>query len=148
VVVTYHTTSPHGSMWLVNEGTGAWTSFGFNQPSSPLPNTSYAGDTAEWVVERPQIGGVLADLENYGSNFFIFPSTNSGGLAYGAGNYNRQFPNVLSPLGSGRGLSGVDPHIDVIYERPLRYYRFLPGRPGNPLGRRWGARSTPRIGHE
>jgi len=65
IVVTYHTSSPHGNAFISNQSTGQYVAVGFDQPSSSAPNTAYAGSSADWVVERPTVGYNLVDLTNY-----------------------------------------------------------------------------------
>jgi len=60
--VWYTTSSPHGHAYLLNFTTGVAVSIGFNQPAGNAP---YAGDSVEWIVERPEVGGSLANLTNY-----------------------------------------------------------------------------------
>ncbi len=61
VEVWYTTTSPHGNVYLVNLTTESSVAFGINPP----PGTSFAGDSVEWIVERPSVNGALANLANY-----------------------------------------------------------------------------------
>jgi hypothetical protein len=87
--VYYTTTSPYGHAFLLNEVSHQSTLVGFNPPSG----TVYEGNSAEWIVERPEIGGSLTDLPNYanmiltlaeaydGTNFY-FPSSVPAGTIY------------------------------------------------------------------
>jgi hypothetical protein len=59
--VWYTTTSPHGHVYLANYTLYTAASYGFNPPSG----TIFAGNSAEWVMERPGVNGGLADLTNY-----------------------------------------------------------------------------------
>jgi len=54
--------SSPGYAVLCNDTTDACSSVGFSPPAG----TTYAGNSAEWIVERPEVNGVLADLPNYG----------------------------------------------------------------------------------
>jgi hypothetical protein len=65
--VWYTTSSPYGHAQLLNDITDQTETFGFNPPSG----TTYVGNSAEWVMERPMItvGGALADLPNYGYSY-------------------------------------------------------------------------------
>jgi hypothetical protein len=67
ITVTYNTTSPHGTAYISDQTTGYYYSVGFNQPSGNA-GTSYAGSSAEWIVERPteEPSGTLYDLGDYG----------------------------------------------------------------------------------
>jgi hypothetical protein len=62
----YYSSSPYGRALLVNEVAQQYVSVGFNPPSG----TTYEGNSAEWIMERPTVNGSLADLPNYGSIFF------------------------------------------------------------------------------
>jgi hypothetical protein len=87
--VYYTTSSPYGHAVLLNEVTHQSTVVGFNPPAG----TTYEGNSAEWIVERPTINGSLADLPNYanviptlaeaydGTNFY-FPSSVPAGTLY------------------------------------------------------------------
>ena len=83
VEVWYTTTSPYGHAQWFNATTATATSVGFNPPSG----TNYVGNSAEWVVERPTVGGLLSDLANVNDTFldgyayngttFYYPGSNS-----------------------------------------------------------------------
>ena len=72
ISVTYHTTSPHGSAFIVNNTTGQYVPVGFDQPVGS-PGSTYAGTSAEWVLERPGYIGIsdLENLANYASNTYM-----------------------------------------------------------------------------
>jgi len=60
-VEVWHTSSTQGYAYLVNYSTNQSVSVGFTAyPGYPL-----RGNSAEWVVERPTVGGSLANLTNY-----------------------------------------------------------------------------------
>jgi hypothetical protein len=60
-VEVWHTSSTQGYAYLVNENTGQYVDIGFTAyPGHPL-----IGNSAEWVVERPSVGGTLATLSDY-----------------------------------------------------------------------------------
>jgi hypothetical protein len=63
VQVWYTTTSPYGHAYWADYRTGASASVAFNPPSG----TTYEGNSAEWIVERPTVSGSPSDLANYGS---------------------------------------------------------------------------------
>jgi peptidase A4-like protein len=69
--------SPQGSANLENNVTNQTTSIGFNPPSG----TTYEGNSAEWIMERPTVDGALADLPNYATMYF------SAFAEVGTGNY-------------------------------------------------------------
>ena len=50
----------------MNDTTGVHTSFTFNAPAG----TTLTGNTAEWIVERPGIGGATSQLAAFGDVFF------------------------------------------------------------------------------
>jgi Peptidase A4 family len=66
--VWYTTSAPYGHAYLVNYTLQQSQSYAFNPPSG----TNFVGDTAEWVVERPTVGGSLPDLTNYVADPFNF----------------------------------------------------------------------------
>jgi hypothetical protein len=51
---------------LTNRTTGASTSFSFNAPA----NTKLVGNSAEWIVEAPTVGGAQSAIADYGEVFF------------------------------------------------------------------------------
>lgn len=71
-VEVWHTSATQGYAYLVNYNTNQSVEIGFKAPSG----TSLKGNSAEWIVERPEIGGALATLTNYISDYF------SDGYAY------------------------------------------------------------------
>lgn len=87
VTVWYTTSSPHGIAYIVDYTDQQATVIGFNPPSG----TTYVGNSAEWVVERPTVNGALADLTNYTANPWDFA------YAYGNGNY---YYGTSSPSGT------------------------------------------------
>jgi hypothetical protein len=88
--VWYTTTAPYGHAYLVNYTLNQSATYSFNPPSG----TTFEGDTAEWVMERPTVGGSLPDLTNYvadpfndayaynGSSFYYPSSSPSGTTIY------------------------------------------------------------------
>jgi len=59
-VEVWHTSPTQGYAYLVNENNNQVVEVGFTAPSG----TSLVGNSAEWVVERPTVGG-LTTLTNY-----------------------------------------------------------------------------------
>ncbi|HUL28283.1 MAG TPA: G1 family glutamic endopeptidase [Streptosporangiaceae bacterium] len=72
------------AVFMVNRSSGAATSFGIQAPKG----TQLAGNSAEWVVERPEVGGALANLADYGSVFFFNADAWDGAAVLDAGNGN------------------------------------------------------------
>jgi Peptidase A4 family len=67
---------------LLNVTTGTHTGFAFNAPAG----TTLAGNTAEWILERPGINGSTAQLPNFGEIYFDGASaTTSANQAEDAG---------------------------------------------------------------
>lgn len=65
-VEVWHTSSTQGYAYLVNETTNQYFDIGFTAyPGYPL-----VGNSAEWVVERPTVGGSLATLTQYTDDVF------------------------------------------------------------------------------
>jgi hypothetical protein len=61
-VEVWHTSPTQGYAYLVNYNTNQYTgSIGFTAPAG----TTLRGNSAEWVVERPSVGGSLTTLTNY-----------------------------------------------------------------------------------
>jgi len=60
-VEVWHTSSTQGYAYIVNENTGSYVDIGFTAyPGYPLK-----GNSAEWVVEAPTVGGSLATLTDF-----------------------------------------------------------------------------------
>ena len=59
--VWYTTSSPHGHADLVNFTLQQSQTYAFNPP----PGTTFVGNSAEWILERPSLGIILSDLTNY-----------------------------------------------------------------------------------
>lgn len=76
VSVTYYTSSPNATAFIDDYTTGYYVSVSYNQPSGN-PGSSYQGSTAEWVVERPMVGGSIANLADYGTSFYMEGTYNS-----------------------------------------------------------------------
>jgi hypothetical protein len=60
-------TTTEATTFLLNEGTGAYTSATFPAPGT----TTLQGNSAEWIVEDPDVGGVESPFPNFGSTVFI-----------------------------------------------------------------------------
>jgi len=65
-VEVWSTSSTAGHAYLVNYNTNQYVIINFSAP----PGTQLIGNSAEWVVERPTIGGSYATLANYISDYF------------------------------------------------------------------------------
>jgi hypothetical protein len=65
-VEVWSTSSAAGHAYLVNYNTNQYVTINFSAP----PGTHLVGNSAEWIVERPSIGGSLATLTNYISDYF------------------------------------------------------------------------------
>lgn len=86
VEVWYTTTSPYGHAQFFNASTAKATSVAFNPPSG----TTYVGNSAEWVLERPTVSGALSDLANvndvfldgyaYDGTTYYYPGSNPTNL--------------------------------------------------------------------
>jgi peptidase A4-like protein len=55
-----------GSVFLMNPATAHYVSFLLNAPSG----TVLRGDSAEWIVERPEVNGNVQPLPHYGAVYF------------------------------------------------------------------------------
>lgn len=60
-VEVWHTSPTQGYAYLVNYDTNQSTEVGFTAP----PGVSLVGNSAEWVVEAPTVGGSLATMVDY-----------------------------------------------------------------------------------
>jgi len=65
-VEVWSTSSTAGHAYLVNYNTNQYVTINFSAP----PGTHLVGNSAEWIVERPSIGGTYATLANYISDYF------------------------------------------------------------------------------
>ncbi len=65
-VEVWNTSATQGYAYLVNYNNNQAVEIGFTAPSG----TKLVGNSAEWVVERPGVGGGLATLDNYISDYF------------------------------------------------------------------------------
>jgi hypothetical protein len=77
--------STTATVFFANRTNGATTSFAFNAPAG----TSLTGNSAEWVVEAPTVGGAQSSIADYGEVFFnsCEAVTNTGTIAKaGTGN--------------------------------------------------------------
>jgi len=66
--VWYTTAAPYGNAYLVNYTLQQAATYAFNPPAG----TTYVGNSAEWIVERPGVNGGLANLTNYVADPFNF----------------------------------------------------------------------------
>jgi hypothetical protein len=65
-VEVWSTNATAGHAYVVNYNTNQSVNLAFSAPSG----TKLIGNSAEWVVERPSVGGSLATLTNYIEDFF------------------------------------------------------------------------------
>ena len=74
--------STSASLYFTNRTTGASTSLSFNAPAG----TKLTGNSAEWVVEAPTVGGAQSAIADYGQVFFNVceATTNNGTVVNGA----------------------------------------------------------------
>jgi hypothetical protein len=75
--VWYTTSAPNGHAYIVDYTTQQSTGVNFSIPGG----TTYQGNSAEWILERPGIGGGLANLANYVADQWNIA------YAYAGGNY-------------------------------------------------------------
>jgi hypothetical protein len=71
-VEVWNTSATNGYAYLYNISTGQTAEYNLTPPSG----TTLVGNSAEWIVERPGVGGGLATLANYGLDYM------SGAAAY------------------------------------------------------------------
>jgi hypothetical protein len=70
--------------FLTNRTTGDSTSLSFDAPSG----TTLMGNSAEWIVEAPTVGGQQSSLADYGEVFFSVCETMLGTLGTGGTTVN------------------------------------------------------------
>ncbi len=78
--------STYATLFFTNRTTGASTSFSFNAPAG----TQLVGNSAEWIVEAPTVGGAQSAIADYGEVFFNVCEavTNNGTLINGGSGNN------------------------------------------------------------
>jgi Peptidase A4 family len=86
-VEVWNTSATQGYAYLVNYNTDQTVEVGFAAPSS----AHFIGNSFEWVVERPTVGGSLATLTNYISDYF----SDCYGVTWGGTRYT---PSTSSAL--------------------------------------------------
>ncbi len=73
VQVTYNASSSSGTIYFDNYTTGVAGSIGLKMPNG----TTYMGNSAEWVLERPEVNGSLATLPSFVADTFTNAQTQS-----------------------------------------------------------------------
>lgn len=97
-VEVWHTSSTQGYAYLVNYNTDQAVEVGF----TAARGTSLIGNSAEFVVERPTVGGTLATLTNYIADpFWTAYAYTEGSVLYDPGNAKK----VIMLDGSGKAIS-------------------------------------------
>jgi hypothetical protein len=59
-------TATHATVYFTNQSQGVGTRFEITPPSG----TRLTGNVAEWIVERPTVGGAVANLTDYAACYF------------------------------------------------------------------------------
>jgi hypothetical protein len=65
-VAVWAVSATKGKIFIENLNQGAMTAVTFTAP----PGTTLLGESAEWIVERPEVGGKLATLAKYTADYF------------------------------------------------------------------------------
>lgn len=99
VICTTGAGATTASVFVANRSSGAATSFAIQPPKG----TQLVGNSAEWVVERPEIDGALSNLADYGSVFFFNANSYDGSAILDAGNGN----NIDMTAGSSVVSEGI-----------------------------------------
>ena len=86
-VEVWSTSSTQGYAYLVNLNTNQSVEIGFAAPSG----TRLIGNSAEWVVERPGLGGGYATLTNYISDYF----SNADAMTFAGSYYYPSSPGAI-----------------------------------------------------
>jgi len=76
--VWYTTASPSGHLYMLNYTTQKSVTIGFNPPVG----TTLAGNSVEWIVERPSLGSTYTSLTNYVATPFNKTYALSDGTCY------------------------------------------------------------------
>ena len=106
-VEVWSTSATQGYAYLVNQNTNQAVSIGFTAPAG----TTLAGNSAEWIVERPGVNGSLATLTNYIDDVFwnsygatfnyavVDPSsaTSTGIIGLDNAGHAESYPTLLGP---------------------------------------------------
>jgi hypothetical protein len=95
--------STSATLFFSNRTTGASTSFSFNAPSG----TSLVGNSAEWIVEAPTVGGAQSAIADYGEVFFSVCEafTNKGTTVNGGSGDNINMTSGGSVVSDGNLIS-------------------------------------------
>lgn len=99
-VEVWNTTATQGYAYLVDYQRNISVEYSLTPPSG----TSLVGNSAEWIVEAPTVGGGLASLTNYISDYFSNCYAYTwGGLYY----YPSTFSSVLLDMSTNGTSTGV-----------------------------------------
>jgi hypothetical protein len=100
--------STTATIYFGNQSSGVSTSYQITAPSG----TELLGNSAEWVVETPIVGGVLTEMPDYGQVFFSTCEaylTNGSAVGGGTG-------NAINLVRNGTTLSTGTPVTSTIIE--------------------------------
>ncbi len=91
-------TTTHATVYFSNQSEGIGTRFEITPPSG----TTLTGNVAEWIVERPTVGGSVANLTDYAACYF------DECIAGGAGNIdNLNGASLITMTGTGSSALSV-----------------------------------------
>lgn len=97
-VEVWHTSATQGYAYLVNYNNNQSTTIGFAAPAG----TKLLGNSAEWVVERPTVGGSYAQLTNYIADpFWSTYAYTSAGTMYNPSSSTAYAITMLDNAGHG-----------------------------------------------
>ena len=119
--VWYTSASPSGHLYFINYTTQQSITIGFKQPAG----TSFAGNSVEWVVERPTLGSNYATLSHYVAT----PFNNAYAMVNGASYYPGSSPD--GTVYNITMVSGTKPIsvVNLYGNSTLWFYEVGPANP-------------------
>jgi Peptidase A4 family len=78
----WNTSTTKGDFYMVDQTTNSYTTLSFKAPHG----TTLQGNSVEWILEQPQVGGSLSSLTNYVTDpWYYCHAKISGGATYSPG---------------------------------------------------------------
>ena len=119
--VWYTSASPSGHLYFINYTTQQSVTIGFKQPAG----ASFAGNSVEWVVERPTLGSNYSTLSHY----VAAPFNNAYAMVNGASYYPGSSPD--GTIYNITMVSGTTPIsvVNLYGNSTLWFYEVGPAKP-------------------